>query len=133
LGQLFTGKISDHYSKKSMLFWGMLMQGLAILLIPLTTDFYILALLSTILGLGTALVYPTFLSTIAQATRPAQRAESIGTFRLWRDLGYAVGAILSGVLADYFGIDYAIYFIGGLTVFSALVIGFRMPTDKGLM
>ena len=132
LGQLFTGKMSDHYSKKSMLFWGMLMQGLAILLIPLTNDFYVLALLSTILGLGTALVYPTFLSTIAQATRPAQRAESIGTFRLWRDLGYAVGAILSGVLADYFGINYAIYFIGGLTVFSALVIGFRMPTDKGL-
>ncbi|MBK8622273.1 MAG: MFS transporter [Saprospiraceae bacterium] len=133
LGQLFTGKMSDHYSKKSMLFWGMLMQGLAILLIPLTNDFYVLALLSTILGFGTALVYPTFLSTIAQATRPAQRAESIGTFRLWRDLGYAVGAILSGVLADYFGIDYAIYFIGGLTVLSALVIGFRMPADKGLI
>ncbi len=133
LGQLFTGKMSDHFSKKLMLFWGMLMQGLAILLIPLTNDFYVLALLSTILGLGTALVYPTFLSTIAQATRPAQRAESIGTFRLWRDLGYAVGAILSGVLADYFGIDYAIYFIGGLTVLSALVIGFRMPADKGLI
>jgi predicted MFS family arabinose efflux permease len=82
------------------------------------------------LGLGTALVYPTFLSTIAQATSPKQRAESIGTFRLWRDLGYAFGAIISGVIADIFGIQYAIFFIGGLTVASALVIQFRMPKQS---
>src|SRR3970040_1869430 len=68
LGQLFTGKMSDHYSKKAMLFWGMLLQGFAILLIPFSSDFYVLASISAILGLGTALVYPTFLSTIAQAT-----------------------------------------------------------------
>jgi len=127
IGQLFTGKMSDHYSKKAMLFWGMLLQGLAILLIPFSTDFYALASISAILGLGTALVYPTFLSTIAQATSPKQRAESIGTFRLWRDLGYAFGAIISGITADLFGIEYAIYLIGGLTIISSLIIKFRMP------
>lgn len=127
IGQLFTGKMSDHYSKKAMLFWGMLLQGLAILLIPLSHDFYVLASISAILGLGTALVYPTFLSTIAQATNPKQRAESIGTFRLWRDLGYAFGAIISGVTADIFGVEYAIFLIGGLTILSSLIIKFRMP------
>lgn len=129
IGQLFTGKMSDHYSKKAMLFWGMFLQGVAILLIPLSSNFYILATISAILGLGTALVYPTFLSTIAQATSPKQRAESIGTFRLWRDLGYAFGAILSGITADVFGIQYAIYLIGALTVLSSMVIKFRMPKE----
>jgi MFS family permease len=127
IGQLFTGKMSDHYSKKAMLFWGMLIQGLAIILIPLSNDFYVLAFISAILGLGTALVYPTFLSTIAQVTSPKQRAESIGTFRLWRDLGYAFGAIISGVTADIFGIEYAIYLIGGLTIISSVIIKLRMP------
>jgi MFS family permease len=127
IGQLFTGKMSDHYSKKAMLFWGKLLQGLAILLIHFSSDFYVLATLSAILGLGTALVYPTFLSTIAQATSPTQRAESIGTFRLWRDLGYAFGAVISGVTADVFGVEYAIFLIGGLTIISSLIIKFRMP------
>ncbi|MBK8081583.1 MAG: MFS transporter [Saprospiraceae bacterium] len=127
IGQLFTGKMSDHYSKKAMLFWGMLLQGLAILLIPFSSDFYVLTSISFILGLGTALVYPTFLSTIAQATSPKQRAESMGTFRLWRDLGYAFGAVISGVTADVFGIEHAIFLIGGLTIMSSLIIKFRMP------
>lgn len=127
ISQLFTGKMSDYYSKKAMLFWGMFLQGIAILLIPFNNDFYILALILVILGLGTALVYPTFLSTIAQATSPKQRAESIGTFRLWRDLGYAFGAIISGVVADLFGVKYAIIIIGGLTIISSLIIKFRMP------
>ena len=88
---------------------------------------YVLVSISAILGLGTALVYPTFLSTIAQATSPKQRAESIGTFRLWRDLGYAFGAVISGVTADLFGIEYAVFLIGGLTIISSLIIKFRMP------
>jgi MFS family permease len=127
IGQLFTGRMSDRYSKKEMLFWGMLLQGMAILLIPFSTDMRVLASISAILGLGTALVYPTFLSTIAQATGPRQRAESIGTFRLWRDLGYAFGAILSGIIADLLGVGHAIALIGVLTVVSALVIRIRMP------
>lgn len=127
IGQLFTGKMSDHFAKKKMLFWGMLLQGVAILFIPVTSQFYGLVFISAVLGLGTALVYPTFLSTIAYATSPKQRAESIGTFRLWRDLGYAFGAIISGITADFLGIEYAILLIGGLTIISALIIKFRMP------
>ncbi|WP_373075343.1 MFS transporter [Zeaxanthinibacter enoshimensis] len=129
IGQLFTGKMSDIYSRKGMLFWGMLVQGLAIFLIPILTGFYQLAVIASLLGLGTALVYPTFLSAISFATPPRQRAESIGVFRLWRDLGYAIGAILSGILADLFGISFAIFTIGAITVLSSLVIKFRMPRD----
>lgn len=127
IGQLFTGKMSDHYSKKAMLFWGMLLQGIAILFLSFTRDFYMFMAISAVLGLGTALVYPTFLATIAEATSPAQRAESMGSFRLWRDLGYAFGAIISGITADLLGVSSAIILIGLLTVLSAWVIQFRMP------
>lgn len=126
-GQFFTGKMSDFYPKKKMLFRGMFLQGIAIILLIFTKEFYVLAILSAILGFGTALVYPTFLSIIAQATNPSQRAESIGTFRLWRDLGYAFGAIISGVTADIFGIQYAIVLIGILTIVSSIIIQVRMP------
>lgn len=130
IGQLVTGRMADIYSKKAMLFWGMLLQGLAIMLIPFLSTYSTLAILSASLGIGTALVYPTFLSTIASATRPIQRAESLGTFRLWRDLGYAIGAILSGMAADQFGIGAAIQVIGALTIGSAVLIHLRMP--KGI-
>lgn len=127
IGQLFTGKMADVYSKKSMLVWGMLLQGIAIMYLPFTANMFVLLFLAAMLGLGTALVYPTFLSTIAQATSPKQRAESIGTFRLWRDLGYAIGALISGIMADALGLTTAIVFIGGVTIFSSLLIQIRMP------
>ena len=127
LGQLVTGKMSDHFSKKRMLFIGMLLQGVVIVFIPYAGLFWQLAGISTILGIGTAIVYPTFLAAIAENTHPNQRAESIGVFRLWRDLGYAIGAIISGITADLFGIPYAIFLIGGLTILSAFVIQVRMP------
>jgi len=126
LAQLFTGKMSDHYPKKAMLFWGMLLQGCAILLLPFAPHFYLLLALAVGLGLGTALVYPTFLSAIAAATCPKQRAESIGVFRLWRDLGYAFGAVISGMVADWFGVEAAVLMIGLLTVASSLIIQVRM-------
>jgi MFS family permease len=131
LGQLVTGKMSDHFPKKSMLVWGMLLQAMAILCIPLTSNFVLLAVLSAVLGIGTALVYPTFLSAIAGASPPEQRAESIGTFRLWRDLGYAFGAVISGVAADLFGIETAILITGGLTLLSAGILKVRMPAYPG--
>ena len=126
IGQLFTGKMSDVYSKKKMLFWGMLLQGIAIILITYTSNFSDLLFLAATLGLGTALVYPTFLSAIAETTTPTQRAESIGVFRLWRDLGYAIGAILSGIIADVWGVEYAIISIGVITIYSSLIIKIRM-------
>lgn len=130
IGQLFTGEMADRYPKKRLLFWGMLSQGIAILLLPFASNWIALATLFVALGWGTALVYPTFLSTIAQATAPKQRAESLGVFRLWRDLGYAIGALLSGITADLLGVEYAIFLIGGLTLLSSLVIQFRMPSTR---
>jgi len=130
IGQLFTGKMSDIYSKKAMLFWGMLLQGIAILCLPFCSEFYQLAIISALLGVGTAIVYPTFLAAIADASVPTQRAESIGIFRFWRDLGYAIGAIISGITADLFGIKYAILVIGFITIISSVIIKIRMPKDS---
>ena len=88
-------------------------------------------ILSSILGWGTAMVYPTFLATVAENTNPQDRAKSIGIFRLWRDLGYAIGAILTGIIADLISINAAILFIGLLTFVSALIIRYRMQCKVG--
>ena len=104
-------------------------QGLAIILLPQFTSFGPILVMNILLGLGTALVYPTFLAAIAKGTRPEQRAESIGTFRLWRDLGYVFGALISGLTADALGISAAIMLVGFITIASALVIRFRMPNE----
>ena len=133
ISQLFTGKMADLFPKKPLLFWGMLVQGLAILLLPLATGYLLLVIISVSLGIGTAIVYPTFLAAIAESTHPKQRAESIGTFRLWRDLGYAIGAILSGITADFFGIKSAILLIGLVTIGSSQVIQIRMPKNINLL
>ena len=127
--QLFTGKFADLYSRKKILFLGMLLQGLAIIFLASVATKSLYIIIGIILGFGTALVYPTFLVVIADNTNPDQRAESIGVFRLWRDLGYAVGALLSGIIADLFGIQYAIITIGILTILSSLIIQFRMTEN----
>jgi len=126
LGQLITGKLADMVVKKSMLFWGMLLQGIAIITMIFAASFVQFALLSIVLGIGTAVVYPTFLAAIADYTHPEQRANSIGVFRLWRDLGYAIGAILTGITADFFGIEIAVVLIGSITLVSGLIIKLRM-------
>ena len=128
LGQLFTGKMADHFDKRQFLFWGMFLQGLALLLLLFAHSFFHFAALSTVLGIGTAIVYPTFMAAIADYVPPLQRAESIGVFRLWRDLGYAAGALLTGLLADALGIDWAVGAIGFLTVLSSFFILVRMQT-----
>jgi MFS family permease len=126
IGQLFTGKMSDYFCKKSMLFWGMFLQGLALLFFVFAQNMTHYIILSFILGWGTAMVYPTFLATIAENTHPMDRAKSIGVFRLWRDLGYAIGAVLTGVVADAFGINTSIILVGLLTVTSSIIIQNRM-------
>ncbi len=126
IGQLVTGKMSDHFCKKSMLFWGMLLQGIALLFFVFASSLSHFIILSSILGWGTAMVYPTFLATVAENTHPHDRAKSLGVFRLWRDLGYAIGAILTGLIADAFGINASIVVIGLLTVVSAGIIEKRM-------
>jgi MFS family permease len=126
LGQLFTGKLADILPKKQMLFWGMLFQGIALYLMTLANSFDQFIILSIVLGAGTATVYPTFLAGIAEYSNPVQRAKSIGIFRLWRDLGYAIGAIITGFVADRFGILSSINLIAFLTILSAFIIQVRM-------
>jgi MFS family permease len=126
IAQLFTGHLADTYSKKKLLYTGMFAQALALLLFPIATTITHFISLSILLGVGTAMVYPTFLATIADCTHPKDRAASIGIFRLWRDLGYAIGALLTGILADLFNLDIAIYAVALLTFLSAMVIRFRM-------
>ncbi|MFK5959706.1 MAG: MFS transporter [Lutibacter sp.] len=129
IGQLFTGKMADKYPKKEMLFWGMLLQAITLLLFVFANSIHQYIILSSILGWGTAMVYPTFLASIAENTNPIDRAKSIGIFRLWRDLGYAIGAILTGLIADAYNINSSIVFIGVLTLISAIIIKARMETN----
>lgn len=126
LGQLFTGAMADKFCKKDMLYTGMLLQAIALMDLLRANTMTHFIILSTLLGWGTAMVYPTFLATVAENTNPQDRAKSIGIFRLWRDLGYAIGAILTGIIADLFSINAAILFIGLLTFASAAIIFFRM-------
>lgn len=126
LGQLFTGKLADLFQKKLLLFWGMFLQALALLVMLKATSFSYFVLLSVVLGLGTALVYPTFLAAVADYTHPTQRAKSIGIFRLWRDLGYAFGAVITGIIADTLGLLTSVGTIATLTLISALIILIRM-------
>ena len=109
-----------------MLIGGMLLQGMAIISMVWAFSFNAFMVLSILLGLGTALVYPTFLAAITQNTPPQQRAGSIGVFRLWRDLGYALGALLTGAIADRFGMVEAIGWTGTITLLSAIIILVRM-------
>ena len=126
IGQLYTGKMADRFCKRDMLYLGMLLQAIALLLLVWANTMLHFIILSSILGWGTAMVYPTFLATVAENTNPKDRAKSIGIFRLWRDLGYAIGAILTGIIADFFNLNTAVLFIALLTFLSAIVIYIRM-------
>jgi len=130
VGQLFTGRMADYFCKKDLLFVGMLLQGIALMILIFANSMTHFVVLSSILGIGTAMVYPTFLATVADNTNPLDRANSLGVFRLWRDLGYAIGAILTGVIADLFGISASILFIGFLTIGSAAIIFYRMRCNE---
>lgn len=126
LSQIVTGKLADHISKKQLLFWGMLLQAIAIAYLIFAASYLQMALVSIFLGIGTAMVYPTFLATISDHTHALDRAKSLGIFRFWRDSGYAIGAIITGLTADYFGISFSILIIALLTLFSAIIIKIRM-------
>jgi MFS family permease len=119
--QLLTGALSDRIGRKGMIVGGMLLQGAAIGLLPLLHGLGWWALTMGLLGLGTALVYPTLLAAVADVAHPDWRASAVGVYRLWRDSGYAIGALLAGVLADLFGISWAIGVIGAVTFLSGVV------------
>jgi MFS family permease len=126
IGQLFTGSLADKFCKRNLLFIGMLLQGLALVAMIWANSFSFFILLSSILGIGTAIVYPTFLAAVSDYTHPEQRPQSIGIFRLWRDLGYAFGAVLTGLIADQYGLTAPVFVIGILTILSAIVLQYRM-------
>ena len=130
IGQLFTGRMADKFSKKYLLFAGMLLQALVLIALVWAETMVHFVSLMALLGWGTAMVYPTFLATIAEYTHSRDRAESIGIFRLWRDLGYAVGAILTGIISDLLSIEAAIMAVGIITLVSSAIIFFRMNTSR---
>ena len=126
LVQLVTGAISDRWGRKPLVTSGMLLQGFAILSLPFTSGFAPWALASCLLGIGTAMVYPTLLAMIGDVAHPSWRASAVGVYRLWRDGGYALGALLAGLVADFFGIRWAISSVGALTVMSGLIATLTM-------
>ena len=126
VGQLYTGGLSDRVGRKPLIVAGMLIQGAAIAWIGATHTFAAWAAGAILLGAGTAMVYPTLLAAIGDVAHPAWRARSIGVYRLWRDGGFAVGALLAGILADAISIPAAIYAVAALTAASGLVAAFRM-------
>jgi MFS family permease len=126
LGQLVTGAASDRYGRKPLIVAGMLLQAAALAGFALADTFDWWATAAIVLGAGTALVYPTLLATIGDVAHPAWRARSVGVYRLWRDGGFAVGALLSGVIADAFGIRAAIWVVAALTAASGLLVAARM-------
>jgi MFS family permease len=126
IGQLVTGAWSDRVGRKWLIATGMWVQAAGIVFV-LVLDGMNNALIGTaLLGVGTAMVYPTLLATISDVTHPSWRASSVGVYRLWRDLGYAVGAVLSGAIADALGLSAAIAAVAAVTFASGLVVAFRM-------
>jgi MFS family permease len=125
-GQLVTGALSDRHGRKRLIVAGMLVQAVALGLVALCQDFSIWLAAAVLLGAGTAMVYPTLLAAIGDVAHPAWRARSVGIYRLWRDGGFAVGALLAGILADAYGIPAAVAVVAGLTGLSGLLVAFRM-------
>lgn len=124
--QLFTGALSDRWGRKWMIATGMWVQAGAIVLLVQLDGFGNWVFAASLLGLGTAMVYPTLLAAISDVAHPSWRASAVGVYRLWRDGGFAVGAVVAGLLADGFGISVAILSVGGLTLLSGLIVAVVM-------
>jgi MFS family permease len=126
LGQLFTGKLGDIYCKKQLITGGMMLQAIALLVITIAYSVWVNISAMILLGIGTALVYPNFLTVIAENSHPAQRAQTMSIFRFWRDSGYVIGALLSGIIADRFGIKAAFMAVAVITASAGLLAEIRM-------
>lgn len=122
ISQLLTGALSDRWGRKWMIALGMMVQALGIALFVVGKDFSAWLAGAVLLGLGTALVYPTLLAAISDVAPPAWRASAVGVYRLWRDAGYAVGALAAGLLADVFNLTTAIAAVAGLTFLSGIIV-----------
>jgi MFS family permease len=126
LGQLGTGALSDRIGRKSLIVAGMLTQAVALGIVAAADTFALWAIAAVLLGAGTAMVYPTLLAVIGDVAHPAWRARSVGIYRLWRDGGFAVGAVLSGVVADLWGVRAAVWTVAALTALSGALVAARM-------
>jgi MFS family permease len=125
--QLGTGALSDRWGRKGLIAGGMLLQGVALAVIAMVQGFWPWLGAAALLGAGTAMVYPTLLAAIGDVAHPRWRGSAVGVYRLWRDSGYAVGALLAGGLADLFGMAWAIGAVALLTIASGLAVLWRMP------
>ncbi|WP_332661812.1 MFS transporter [Aeromicrobium sp.] len=126
LGQLGTGALSDRIGRKALIVGGMLTQAVALGIVAASDTFLLWAVGAAVLGAGTAMVYPTLLAVIGDVAHPAWRARSVGIYRLWRDGGFAVGAVLSGVVADLWGVRAAVWTVAALTAASGVLVAVRM-------
>jgi len=122
LTQVLTGPVSDRLGRKWPIAAGMLVQAAGIFMLVAGRSFWVWVAAAVLLGLGTALVYPTLLAAVSDVAHPDWRASAVGVYRLWRDGGYAIGAITAGVIADLLGIPAAIGVIGALTFLSGTVV-----------
>jgi MFS family permease len=126
LGQLVTGALSDRWGRKRLIVGGMWLQAVALVVIAVADSFGLWALGAALLGAGTAMVYPTLLAAVGDVAHPTWRARAVGVYRLWRDGGFAVGALLAGVVADALGVRAAVWAVAVLTALSGLVVAIRM-------
>ena len=126
LGQLLTGPLSDQLGRKPLITAGMLLQAVALAGTALGRSFLPWAASAILLGVGTAMVYPTLLAAIGDVAHPSWRATAVGVYRLWRDTGFAVGALLAGLVADLAGLVAAVWVVAALTAASGLVVAVRM-------
>lgn len=126
VAQLATGALSDRWGRKHLITAGMLTQAVGLVLIATGDEFTWWLAATALLGVGTAMVYPTLLAAVGDVAHPLWRARAVGVYRLWRDSGYAAGAVVGGVTADLWGLRAAIWAAGAITVLSGLVVAVRM-------
>ena len=130
IGQIAMGALSDRIGRKRLIVTGMLVQAAAIAAIAATTGFGPWLAAAILLGLGTAMVYPTLLAVVADVAEPRRRGAITGVYRFWRDLGFAIGAILVGLVADRIDPRAAIAIVAVVTAASGLLVAARMRETR---
>jgi MFS family permease len=124
-GQLATGAMSDRIGRKWLVASGMCLQAAAIAAVAVVREFSAFAVSAVALGVGTAMVYPTLLAAIGDVVHPSRRASAVGSYRLWRDLGYAAGAVIAGGTADLLGLNIAVALVAAMTLASGVLVAVR--------
>jgi MFS family permease len=129
--QIATGPLSDRWGRKGLIAAGMWVQAAGLFLTAATSHFEWWLVAIVLLGVGTAMVYPSLIAAVSDATHPSWRARSLSVYRFWRDLGYAIGALSAGVIADLYGMAWSIGLIGALTFLSGVVVAIAMEAKPG--